>query len=64
MKREIYKNFSKEKIEQIVMEQNRLLDDLEEVQHSEDPNYMNFLFQNEEEVEKEIKNIIEQANMG
>lgn len=46
------------------MEQHQLLEELEEVQHNEDPNYANFLFQNEEEVEKEVKNLIEQSNLS
>ncbi len=55
MKKEIYKNFKPETIEAIISEQHELLKKLKETQPIDEHNRLEFLLENEDEVEKEIK---------
>lgn len=61
-KREVYKNFNQETIEKILVEQNQLLRDLTDNQKRDNVSRLEFLLDNEDEVEKEIKNYLDPMN--
>lgn len=63
-KRDIYRDFRPEKIEEIIMEQQRLLKELQKADPVEEHNRLQFILENEDEVEKEIKHYFEQLNNG
>lgn len=62
-KRELYKNFKPQQIEAIIKEQYKLLKVLKEKQPVEEYNKLEYLLENEDEVEKEIKHYLEQINI-
>lgn len=62
-KREIYKNFKPGQIESIIKEQYKLLKILKLKQPVEEYNKLEYLLENEDEVEKEIKHYLEQINI-
>ena len=62
-KREIYQNFKPEQIESIIKEQYRLLKILKSKQPVDEYNKLEYILENEDEVEKEIKHYLEQINI-
>ena len=62
-KREIYQNFKPEQIESIIKEQYKLLKILKSKQPVDEYNKLEYILENEDEVEKEIKHYLEQINI-
>ena len=64
LKRDLYKNFKAEKVEELIVEQQKLLQEFRKNDPSEDYNKLEYILENEDELEKEIKHYFEAIATG
>jgi hypothetical protein len=62
LKRDLYKNFSPEKVEEIITEQHLLLQILKKSDPIESYNRLEYILENEDELEREVKHYFENLN--